>query len=101
MISYWSQIVLKILKQGCNQQKITSKKTSNHSHPYWKETFSRKLNICRTYAASETDNKKDNSTKGNKTTNIYKQNLLLNGYYIIPELNDVSQSGYYTSPFRI
>ena len=35
---------------------------------------------------------------GDKTTNIYKQNPVLNGYYIIPELNDVLESGYYESP---
>ena len=26
---------------------------------------------------------------GNKTTNIYKQNPVCNGYYIVSELNDV------------
>ena len=33
-----------------------------------------------------------------KTTNIYKQNPVLNGYYTIPELEDVLESGYYESP---
>ena len=35
---------------------------------------------------------------GNKTTNIYKQSAICNGYYIISELNDVLKSGYYDSP---
>ena len=42
--------------------------------------------------------KLDNSNMGNKTTNIYKQNPVCNGYYIVSELNDVLQSGYYHSP---
>ena len=35
---------------------------------------------------------------GNKTTNIYKQNPILNGYEIVSELEDVLQSGYHKSP---
>ena len=35
---------------------------------------------------------------GNKTTNIYKQNPILNGYHIISELEDVLRSDYYKSP---
>ena len=31
-------------------------------------------------------------------TNIYKQNPVLNGFYIISELEDVLESGYYESP---
>ena len=34
-----------------------------------------------------------------KKTNIYKQNPVLNGYYKIHDLTDVSKSGYYESPF--
>ena len=35
---------------------------------------------------------------GNKTINIYKQNPVCNGYYILSELpNDILQSGYYHS----
>ena len=39
----------------------------------------------------------DNSNIGNKTTNIYKQNLLCKGYFIISGLDDVLKSGYYES----
>ena len=50
------------------------------------------------YSGFETDNEKDDSKIGNKTTNIYKQRPVLNGYYIISELNDVLESGHYQSP---
>ena len=46
----------------------------------------------------EADNEKDTFTIGNKTTNIYKQNPVLNGYFILSELEDVIESGYYESP---
>ena len=46
----------------------------------------------------EAGNEKDNSIIGNKTTNIYKQNPILNGYRIVSELEDVLKSGYYKSP---
>ena len=35
---------------------------------------------------------------GNKTTNIYKQNPVLDGYRIESELEDVLQSGYHKPP---
>ena len=35
---------------------------------------------------------------GNKTTNIYKQNPVLNGYHIISELEDVLKSDFFKSP---
>ena len=35
---------------------------------------------------------------GNKTTNFYKQNLILNGYEIVSELEDVLKGGYHKSP---
>ena len=50
------------------------------------------------YADFEADNKIDNSNAGDKTTNSYKQIPVLNGYYIISELEDVLESGYYESP---
>ena len=36
--------------------------------------------------------------KANKTTNIYKQNPVCNGYYMISELDDVLQSDFSKSP---
>ena len=52
----------------------------------------------RIYSDFEADNEKDNSSIANKTTNIYKQNPVLNGYHIESELNDILKSGYYKSP---
>ena len=52
----------------------------------------------RIYADFEADNEIDNSNVGNKTTNIYKQNPVLIGYYIISDLQDVLEGGYYESP---
>ena len=46
----------------------------------------------------EADNEIDGSNKGNKTSNFYKQNPVVIGYYIISELEDVLESGYYKSP---
>ena len=34
---------------------------------------------------------------GNKTTTLYKQNPLCNGYYVISKLNDILQSDYHHS----
>ena len=50
------------------------------------------------YADFEADNEKDNSIVGNKTTNIYKQNPILNSYHIVSKLEDVLKSDYYKSP---
>ena len=52
----------------------------------------------RIYADFEADNEKENSSIGNKTINIYKQNPVLNGYHIKSELEDVLKSEYYKSP---
>ena len=54
----------------------------------------------RIFADFEADNEKDNLKVGDKTTNIYKQKPVLNGYYIICELEDVLESGYYESPLN-
>ena len=57
-----------------------------------------KIHFFRIHADFEADNEKDNSNEGNKTTKIYKQNPVLNGYRIESKLEDVLQSGYYKSP---
>ena len=46
----------------------------------------------------EADNEIDGSKIGNKINNVYKQNPVHTGYYIISELEDVLESGYYESP---
>ena len=69
------------------------------NHIYIGKKHFHKNPLCfRIIADFEAKNEKNNSKIGNKTTNIYKQNPVLNGYYIISELKDVIESGYYESP---
>ena len=63
-----------------------------------KNIFVRIHYIFGIYADFEADNENDNSIIGNKTTNNYKHNPVLNGYHIVSELDDVSKSDYYKSP---
>ena len=83
---------------NCENNDITIIKTSNESQLHWKNHFHKKPLYFRIYADFGADNEKDNSIIGNKTTNIYKQNPVLNGYHIISELQDILKSDYYKSP---
>ena len=85
-------------KDKCGDDNICTIRTSNESHIYWKKHFHKNPLCFRIIADFEADNEEDNSKIGNKTTNIYKQKPVLNGYYIISELNDVLESGHYGSP---
>ena len=85
-------------KQKYDDDNITTIKTSNESHLLWKKHFHKNSLYFRLYADFEADNEIDNSIIGNKTTNIYKQNPILNGCHIISELEDVLESGYRESP---
>ena len=85
-------------KEKCGDNNICTIRTSNESHLYWKKPFHKNPLYFRIIADFEADNEKDDYKIGNKTTNIYKQKPVLNGYYIISELNDVLKSGYYESP---
>ena len=71
---------------------------SKEFHIHWKKYFHNNALYFRINAAFEADNEIDNSSIGKKTTNIYKQNPILNGYRIESELNDILKSGYYESP---
>ena len=97
--SYTSENMLKLHKPKCENNDITTIRTSSESHLRWKKHFHKNPLYFRIYADFEADNEKDNSIIGNKTTNIYKQNPVLNGYHIISELEDVLKSDYYKSPF--
>ena len=77
---------------------ITTLRNSNESHIHWKKHFQKNPLNFRIYADFEADNEKDNSSVGKKTTNIYKQFPIMNGYHIISELEDVLKSGYFKSP---
>ena len=90
--------MLRINKPKCENNDITTIRNSPGSHNYWEKHFPKKPLIFRIYADFEADNEIDNSSLGNKTTNIQKQNPMLNGYRVESELNDVLQSGYYESP---
>ena len=95
---YTSENMLIKHKQKCGEDNITTIKTSNESHLHWKKHFHKNPLYFRIYAHFEADNEKDNSVVGNKTKNIYKQNPVLNGYYIVSELDNVLKSDYYKSP---
>ena len=96
--SYTSENMLMKQKEKCGDDNKTVIRTSNESHLYWKKHFHKNPLYFRIYADFEADNEKDNSFIGNKTTNIYKQNPILNGYHIVSELEDILKSDYYKSP---
>ena len=96
--SYTSENMLRIHKPKCENNDITTIRTSTESHLHWKNHFHKNPSYFRIYADFEADNEKDNSIVGNKTTNIYKQNPVLNGYRKVSELEDVLQSGCHKSP---
>ena len=85
-------------KQKCGEDNITILRTSSESHLHWKNHFHKNKLYFRIYADFEADNEFYISSIGNKTTNIYKQNPVLNGYPIESELEKVLKSGYYKSP---
>ena len=96
--SYTSENMLMKHKQKCGDDNITTIKTSNEPYLLWKKHFHKNPIYFRIYADIEADNEKDNSIIGDKTTNIYKQNPVLNGYHIVSELEDVLKSDYFKSP---
>ena len=73
-------------------------KTSPNSHIYWKKYFQKNKLYFRLYADFEADNKIENTSIGDKTTNVYKREPVCNGYQTVSELEDVLKSGYYKSP---
>ena len=93
--SYASEIMLTLHKPKCENHKITTIKISSDSHLHWKNHFRKNPLFFRNYAAFEADNKIDIYSIGNKTTNMYNQNLVLNGCHIESELEDILQSSYY------
>ena len=95
--SYTSENKLIKHKQNCGDDIITTIKTSNESHRHWEKHFHKNPLYFRIYADFEADNGKDNSSIVNKTTNIYQQKPVLNGYHIVSGLEDVVKSGYYKS----
>ena len=87
-------------KEKRGEYNICTIKTSNESHLYWKKHFHKNPLSFRIFADFEADNEIDGSNIGNKATNIYKQNPVVNGYCMISELEDVPESVYYESPLE-
>ena len=96
--SYTNENALMNQKEKCGDDIICTIITSNESHLYWNKHFHKNLLYFKVVADFEADNEIDGSNVGNETTNIYKQNPVLNGYYIVSELEDVLKRGYYESP---
>ena len=85
-------------KPKCENRDITTIRTSPESYLHWKKSFQKNPFYFRIYAAFEADNEKDHSSVVIKTTIIYKQNPVPNGYHIKTELEDVLKSDHYKSP---
>ena len=96
LISYTTNNMLIKHKKLCGEnQKI---KTSPNSQIYMKKYFQKNKLYFRIYADFEADNKREDNSIGDKTTNIYKQEPVCNGYQIVSELEDVLKTNYYKSP---
>ena len=98
MNSYTCEHALTNHKEKRGDDNICATRISSESHLYWNKYFHRNPIYFRIFAEFEADNETDGSSEGNKTTNIYKQIPVLNGYYIKSELEDVFKSGHYESP---
>ena len=96
--SYTNEYMLTLHKPKCENNDITTIRTSNETHHHWKKHFHKNPFYFRNYADFEADNEKDDSSIGDKRSNIFKQNPILNGYYIVSELEDFSKSDCYKSP---
>ena len=80
-------------KQKCGDDNTTTLRTSSESYLHWKNHFHRNTLSFWIYADFEADNEVHNSKIGNKTTNNYRQNQVLDGYHVESELEHVLQSG--------
>ena len=79
MNSYTSENMLILQKPECENYDITTIRTSSESHILWEEHFHKNPICFRIYAVFEAANKYDNYSIGNKTTNVFKKNPILNG----------------------
>ena len=95
--SYTSENMLRMHKQKCGDNNITTIKLQMNHIFNGKNIFIR-IHCILEYIDFEADNEKDNSSIDDNTTNIYKQNPVLNGYRIESELEDVLKSRHYESP---
>ena len=84
----------------CANYDIYTIRTSSESHLHRKDHLHKNPIHYGIIGDFEADNGIDNSSIGNKTTNIYKQNPVHNGYLIISQLDDFLKSGFYESPLE-
>ena len=96
--SYASQKVLFKHKEKSGEDDLCAIRTSSESHNFWKKHFHKKPLYFRIFADFEIDIEIDISSIGNKTTNICKQNPVLNGYHLLSELDDVLKGRYLICP---
>ena len=85
--------------ERCRQQYITAIRVSKEIQLMWKKHFHKIPLYFRIYGDFECNNKIEGSHIGNKTTNIFKQNTMCNGFFIVSELENVLQSGWHLSTF--
>ena len=90
--------MLTLHQPKCENNDITTLRTSSEPHIRWKKHFHKNPSYFRIYADFGAENGNDNSSIVNKTINIFKQNPILNGYNIVSELNDILEKGYYKYP---
>ena len=81
-------------KDRCEQQDFTAIKLPLDKQLNWKKHYQKITLSFRIYADFECNNSPVESNVGLHTTNIYKQNPVCNGYYIVSDLHSVLQSGY-------
>ena len=84
--------MLIIHKPKCENIDIVTIRTSLETQNLWKNHFQKNCLCFRIQADFEADIDIDNSSIGNKTTNLYKQNPIRNGYHIESEMEDVLKS---------
>ena len=86
--------VLKKHKERREQQDFTAIRFFSDKHLTWKKHYRKVPLYFRKNADFECNNEKDNSIMGEKTTNIYKQNPVCNGYYIVSDMTEVLAKEY-------
>ena len=98
--SYTSENIILLQKPKCENNNLTTIRTSLESHLHWRKHFQKFPSYFRIETDFEADNEKDHSILGNKTTNIYLKNPVLKGYHVVSGVEDVLRSDYCTSPLR-
>ena len=83
LYSYTNHNVLINHIQNCGQQEVTSTKLSREPYIFWENHFHRNPVPFRIIADFEAEYKiGDDKVVGKKTTKIYKQKPVIDGYYI-------------------